>query len=201
MHTTTFIFDIGNVMIDFDLPALQRRVAVAAQIDLRHLRQEWSSEITLALETGKIDPVQGLHNYSAQIGLLWTYDEWISGWADVYELNSLGRGLYEDLHQRGYRVAMLSNLAEFNMLAIARKFPGFFDVSPHNFFSYELGLLKPDPQIYRSACQRLQTTPEQCVFLDDVPENVAGAHAAGMHAIQFTTERAPVVQEFVQAFL
>lgn len=48
------------------------------------------------------------------------------------------------------------------------------------------GMLKPERAIYRLYCTRSGIAPEACVFIDDAPENVAGARAAGMHAVHFT---------------
>ncbi len=51
--------------------------------------------------------------------------------------------------------------------------------------SSEVGLLKPDPRIYRLAVECLGVQPEEAVFLDDMPENVEGARAAGLRAIRY----------------
>jgi putative hydrolase of the HAD superfamily len=58
------------------------------------------------------------------------------------------------------------------------------------FSSCYLGLRKPDPAIYRRALDILGCAPERVLFIDDREENVAGAVAAGMQAIQFTGESA-----------
>ena len=43
-------------------------------------------------------------------------------------------------------------------------------------------------RIYRTVLERLGgVAPDEAVFLDDLPENVEGARAAGLHAFQFTT--------------
>ena len=49
--------------------------------------------------------------------------------------------------------------------------------------SAEVGLHKPQPEIYRLAAERLVVRPEECVFVDDLRENCAGAEAVGMTAI------------------
>jgi epoxide hydrolase-like predicted phosphatase len=49
--------------------------------------------------------------------------------------------------------------------------------------SAEVGLHKPQPEIYRLAAERLVVGPEECVFVDDLRENCAGAEAVGMTAI------------------
>jgi putative hydrolase of the HAD superfamily len=48
-----------------------------------------------------------------------------------------------------------------------------------------LGLRKPEPAIYRRALDILGRPPERILFIDDRPENVAGAVAAGLKAIRF----------------
>jgi putative hydrolase of the HAD superfamily len=49
--------------------------------------------------------------------------------------------------------------------------------------SGEVGLHKPDPEIFELACSRLGVEPHDCVFIDDLRENCAGAEAVGMTAI------------------
>jgi HAD superfamily hydrolase (TIGR01509 family) len=49
--------------------------------------------------------------------------------------------------------------------------------------SAEVGLHKPQPEIYLLAAQRLGETPQRCVFVDDLRENCAGAEAVGMAAV------------------
>jgi putative hydrolase of the HAD superfamily len=51
--------------------------------------------------------------------------------------------------------------------------------------SAEEGVKKPDPQIYKLLLDRLQTQPDETVFVDDNAENVAAAVALGVQAIQF----------------
>src|SRR3954447_10958639 len=47
----------------------------------------------------------------------------------------------------------------------------------------EVGLHKPQPEIYRLAAERVGTAPEDCIFVDDLRENCAGAEAVGMTAV------------------
>src|SRR4029077_16062236 len=47
-------------------------------------------------------------------------------------------------------------------------------------------LLKPDPQIYLRLCERYGLEPNDCLFIDDRPENVAGALAIGMQGHLFS---------------
>jgi putative hydrolase of the HAD superfamily len=50
--------------------------------------------------------------------------------------------------------------------------------------SSKLGFRKPDPRIYRHACNLLGVTPEQCIYLDDLGINLKPARAMGMRTIK-----------------
>lgn len=49
--------------------------------------------------------------------------------------------------------------------------------------SGEVGLHKPQPEIFRLGAERIGLAPEDCVFVDDLRENCAGAEAVGMTAV------------------
>jgi HAD superfamily hydrolase (TIGR01509 family) len=49
------------------------------------------------------------------------------------------------------------------------------------------GVTKPNPLIFERAAYRLNLPPEECVMIDDRPENCAGAEAVGMKSILFTS--------------
>ncbi len=59
-------------------------------------------------------------------------------------------------------------------------FPGLFDGVV---ISGEVGLHKPQPEIFRLAAERVGAAPERCVFVDDLRENCEGAEAVGMTAV------------------
>ena len=54
-------------------------------------------------------------------------------------------------------------------------------------YSCEVGLVKPDPRVYRLLCDRLAVAPGELVFLDDRPENVQGAGELGIQALLHET--------------
>ena len=49
---------------------------------------------------------------------------------------------------------------------------------------------KPGPEIFALALRRFGVAPADCLFIDDVAANVAGARAAGLAAVQFTSAAA-----------
>ena len=51
--------------------------------------------------------------------------------------------------------------------------------------SHELGLRKPDPRIYRLACERMACRPEEVFFIDDSEANVQAARSCGLTAFHY----------------
>ncbi len=82
-----------------------------------------------------------------------------------------------------YQTALVSNTFEEHAEINRRRgwYKGFSCVA----LSHELGIRKPNPAIYRYALSVLKRKPQECVFVDDLPENVRAAKKLGMHGIVF----------------
>lgn len=82
-----------------------------------------------------------------------------------------------------YKVGLISNAwPDLRDYIVESKFDDVFDVLT---ISAEVGVMKPDPKIYRTALEGLGVRTEEAVFVDDMPVNVEGARALGMHGILF----------------
>jgi putative hydrolase of the HAD superfamily len=66
-------------------------------------------------------------------------------------------------------------------------------------YSHEIGINKPDPRAFADICARLGSRPEDCLFIDDNPPNIAAARGFGMPAHLFTDN--PRTIAAVEAFL
>lgn len=71
---------------------------------------------------------------------------------------------------------------------------GLLDLFDVVVISAEVGLLKPDPRIYRLALEWLQVPPPMAAFVDDLPENVEAARALGLYGIRFQDTEAALRQ-------
>ena len=81
------------------------------------------------------------------------------------------------------RLALLSNAPIEVAEAIDRL--EWIDLFSRRFFSCYLRATKPDPAVYLAVLAALGAQPEQVVFFDDRPDNVAAARALGIDARQF----------------
>ncbi len=98
-----------------------------------------------------------------------------------------------DLRAKGFRTAILSNM-ERRMLAVMREKLPWLDEFDAQIYSCEIGLVKPQPEIYRCCCDRLGCLPTETLFLDDKKVNVEGARRVGLISWVFESAPDPVMQ-------
>ncbi len=92
--------------------------------------------------------------------------------------------LIAELGQQGQRLALLSNAPSDLVGHASAVLNG---LVPELLFSSDLGHAKPDPRIFELTLERLNAAGDEVVFVDDNPDNVAAARAAGMRAILHTS--------------
>lgn len=80
----------------------------------------------------------------------------------------------------------ITNWSADNWPAAVATYPRLLTIFRDIVVSGQVGMLKPDAEIYELLCLRNGLTPGDCLFIDDSPENVAGAEAVGMAAFHFT---------------
>jgi len=84
-----------------------------------------------------------------------------------------------------YKVAMLSNVRSRERLE-QRFDPGELDeLFDDVIASGDVGIVKPERQVYELTAARIGVAPEDCVMIDDIQEFCTGAEAVGMRSIQF----------------
>jgi len=136
-----------------------------------HRSEEWMRRALVAQAGLPLDEVDSV------MAAMW---DWYCG--------TLDRRLYDwsaSLPPRA-RVAILSNSADGARREEEARY-GFSSVFDPIIYSHEVGLAKPDPRIFRLACDLLGATPEEVIFVDDVEANVEAARAIGMHGVHHRT--------------
>jgi putative hydrolase of the HAD superfamily len=121
----------------------------------------------------------GLEFGPAEVQRLWAID--FRSWISV-EPGSID--ILHDLFDGGTRLALLSN-AGFDFGDPFRRAP-FARYFERIFVSAELGMIKPDPEIYRHVARELGIDPSAMVFVDNKKVNVDGAVEAGVTGHVFT---------------
>lgn len=90
----------------------------------------------------------------------------------------------KQLKHEGYHVYGLSNWVKETFDIVEHEFSVFQELEGMVISGRE-GVIKPFPEIYQLLLTRYQLKADECVFIDDVLENVEGARAIGMQGILF----------------
>ena len=181
----TVIFDLGNVLIDWDPRYLYRKLFNTDDEVEWFLENICDQDWNLKHDSGQLFS-QGILEKSKNFP---QYIELIKAWYQRWE-EMLGGPIDEsvkilsELKEKRVFLYILSNWsAETYPIAEERfDFLSWFD---GKIISGEEGIVKPDVEIYKLLVKRYSLTPQQTVFIDDKFENIKAAELIGIHGIHF----------------
>ncbi len=90
----------------------------------------------------------------------------------------------KQMQSSAIKTGLLSNMPVDMIRHVRQQFAWLNDFD-HQTFSAEVGLVKPDRAIYRHSLDSLGVQASEALFVDDRAQNIEGARAVGMFAIQF----------------
>lgn len=96
------------------------------------------------------------------------------------------------LKHAGYNIYLLSNYGEENFSYVKNIFT-FMKYIDGSIISYEVKTIKPEPLIYKLFLEKYGLIPDECVFLDDLEDNLNTAKEFGIHTIHFTGLSAGII--------
>lgn len=188
---TTIIFDLGGVLLRTEDRAPRTRLAERLGISFKELeghvygsREVMRGEISAESHMKAVMKKLGLPEENVkEFG-----DEFWGGDRMDTKLVDFIRDLRGD-----YTTVLLSNAWDDlrHMLVHVWKIADIFD---HIFISAEMGLAKPDPEIYQTVAAELSKDPAGLIFVDDFIENVEAAREEGWNAIHFRSREGALAE-------
>lgn len=186
--TRNIVFDMGNVLLYFDPDYFIRKLGFEGPEKELLKSAVFESPEWTALDWGRQTEMDALiairarlpqHLHEAAERLVMMWDRPILEVPGMYEL-------IEELKQRGYGIYLLSN-ASLRQHDYWPRIPAsrFFDGT---IVSADFGCVKPYPELYRVLFRKYSLKPEECFFIDDRPENIAGGEALGMPGFVFRND-------------
>lgn len=189
------VFDMGNVLVVFDPHQFMDNEGIRdpedrelimrelfhnvewAQMDLGVLTEETAEPLVMKRIPDRLKgQVQNLLH------------RW---WAKRSTIEGM-EALVKELKENGYSIYLLSNASVSQHIywpkfEMSKQFDG-------KLISCDLGIVKPNPEIYRRFTQKFDLKPEECLFVDDLPANVAAAVSCGWKGIVFQGSAADLRQ-------
>lgn len=185
------VFDLGGVIFEIDKNRAIKHFNEVGFADAKSYLDAFTQVgIFGQLEAGQISAEDFRRELSALAGKEMTLEDCYHGWTGYYKhMNQYILDAVMDLRKRGYRVSLLSNTNPYMMQwARSNDFDGnghpvdyYFD---HLYLSYECKVMKPDARIFKMMLEGENALPEETIFIDDSPHNVAAAAALGIHTLQ-----------------
>jgi len=173
------IFDLGNVLVNYDGKATLKAISDLAEVSLEALLAH-NQTVDHAFGTGQLSGPDYYALLGQKFGLAASYDSFVAACCRYQRRNEAALAFVRELQAReDVAVGIISNTNEVHASWLHANLPELKQFSSV-ILSNEVGLIKPDPAIFKLALHQLGVLPEQALFVDDVAENVVGGTAVGL---------------------
>lgn len=186
MTIQTIAFDFGNVLGFFDHRRAARRLAehVPAPEHVIYARL-LDEEIEDAYESGQIGSAEFLQGLRDTFAVACSDEVLGDAYSDIFWPNTEVCQLIPRLKPR-YRLLLGSNTTELHARRFQREFAETLRHFDAAVLSYAIQVRKPKAGFFEHCRRQAGHAAEECLFIDDLPANIAGARAAGWHGIVYS---------------
>jgi glucose-1-phosphatase len=192
----TIIFDFGDIFINLDKQAtiggLQRLGLSSWNEDL--------DQLNISFEKGQISRNNFLLGIQKHIPTA-TIEDILAAWNAVLLDFPLHRLEFLKLLSQKYRLFLLSNtdaihIDHFEQREGASFYGDFYQCFEKVYFSYEMGMRKPDAEIYHALIRQHELSPKRTLFVDDKKDNTEAAKALGLQVWNLQVGQEDVIELF-----
>ena len=184
-----FIFDMDDVLYDYDWRARMARMTELTGLTLDELRERWwHDDGEWAGEAGVFEtPEAYLDAFSAAIGIEVDEDEWVRVRGAAMAVRPEAIAAVRRASTLGTITLLTNNnaLTAKHLRALAPELIELF--GDHMLTSSHYRARKPDPAVFTRVLAAYDTAPADAFFADDMLENVEGARSIGITAYHYGT--------------
>ncbi|MEC8941139.1 MAG: HAD family phosphatase [Verrucomicrobiota bacterium] len=184
---TAALFDIGNVLVEVDF-ARGLTPLVPPEAGPPHLRLRSLLEKCNELETGRVTPDEFIAMASECLAFTGPAEEFRDAWNSIFRPLRSTWSVVSFLRSLRLKLILFSNTNCMHLEWLLTNYE-IFEEFGGQVFSHEVGFTKPDPAIYHHAITEFNLTPEETLYIDDLPENIATGHTLGLRCHQYSLER------------
>ncbi|HNX90758.1 MAG TPA: HAD family phosphatase [Candidatus Omnitrophota bacterium] len=191
------LFDLGNVLVRFDLAIMAKGYSKYARIpDERIAEFVMSSRLGEWYMRGKLTSSEFYRKTAAFFKMKKiSYDEFYAVWNSIFspyrEMEDIVRNLKKKYPHIPLIIVSDTNEEHFNFV---RKEYEFIDLVDHFVLSQDIGRLKPHHDMYNAAITLAGVLPREIFYTDDREDLIRKARAMGLRAYQFTGHEALIKQ-------
>jgi len=187
------IFDLGSVLVGVEWRVIYKKIAQELNISEEKV-QEIKRPLLKKWSAGKINEEKFWKEFEKEanikINRKFTKDLWFWTYRDNTKDIYKSWEILTELKSRKFNLALITNTIPPHIQA-NQKAGRISKLKDLGFkvlvMSCKVGACKPDPQIYKITLKKLNLSAEECVFVDDILDNIEGAKKLGMQGIHFQT--------------
>ena len=177
----TIIFDFGDIFINLDK---QATINALAELGLNHWNEDLN-QLNLQFEKGEITEenfLLGIQKHIPNASLA----DISSAWNAILLDFPLRRLEFLQKLSKQYRLFLLSNTDAIHIATFEREngasfYSDFYQCFEKVYFSFEIGMRKPDTKIFNYLIQKHELSVKNTLFIDDKKENTDAALSLGLH--------------------
>jgi putative hydrolase of the HAD superfamily len=193
--TENIIFDLGGVLLDIDYNLTRKAFERLGVANFDEMYSQANANFLFQnLETGKITEPEFYKELNRATGLHLSEREIKKAWnAMLLSFREKSLEFLEQLKNR-YQIYLLSNTNQIHLNSFYEIYHqkerknSFEQIFNKAFYSFEIGLRKPDVDCYEWVLNDLQIDPQKSLFIDDSINNIHGAEKAGLQTLLLTPE-------------
>jgi len=181
------LFDLGGVIVNWHNSWLIQDVSDEFQLQKEKLSKEFYKNLP-EISTGRINEKEFWYTIGKELESkkLMSLNESLLDkiFRKYCSLNNSMINLSKELFQKGITVGILSNTEPASYSVIENLTS--LDHFEYKFLSYNIGHLKPEPEIYRHVINNISCPKEELLFIDDLKSNIESARSEGIDAVQYS---------------
>lgn len=178
-------FDLGGVLLYFDFWTTCLRLSEASGKGPSQIyRLGFESRIIQGFDRGDMGAREFYEQISDLLEVRLPYEMFVRAWCDIFHPNPFMIQMLSALKEEGYSLHLISNTNELHFGFLKKRFP-FLTLFDGSTLSYQVGRLKPEEEIFRSALTLAGASPWESVFVDDIEAYAAASRTLGMHGLRY----------------
>ncbi len=180
------ISDVGKVIIFFDNRIFFRKMAEFCSYSAEEIAEmvHLHFDLIRSFDSGSVSPEEFYNRVIKILNADIELEDFFPIYNDIFSLNLPVLNTLKRLKPK-YRLLLFSNTDVIRFGFIKKRFPEILIFDDY-ILSYEVGFLKPQPEIYKHTLKKARALPEECLFIDDREENIEAARIFGIQTIHFT---------------
>ena len=192
----TIILDLGNVLVSVDFKKFHDKLKSVLSFSYTETLKKMDP-LMAEFNKGVINPDNFYKQCCRLLKLNVDYTFFTRAWVEIFGANSELLTFLNKLPKENLQIVLASNTDELHYEYISKKFQlSFLD---KQYLSYENGVIKPDPNFFHQLLKKYDLQAENCIFFDDLSDNVSSAASCGIKALQHTDNQTTIsaIKEFI----